>query len=224
MKKALLILVCLMAMVVNVNAQTVSYYENYENGNIAIETSNIYLNHEIFSAVYAPFSFSRVLILMPIERIDEFVSLLEKSITYFEKYEKVVENLDIRYYDESKVKFKDLHFKTKIAVSTKTKDSEHFRFIENTCTFDKNINFSFYCKTYRKKPCLLISGEADDEEIKLEFNSTYDILKLIKELKKDYYTKLAKDKKRKEELLKIEQAKEAKRKKQVENALQKAFN
>ena len=71
---------------------------------------------------------------------------------------------------------------------------------------------------------MLISGEAYGEEIKLEFNSTYDILKLIKELKKDYYTKLAKDEKRKEELLKIEQAKEAKRKKQVENALQNAFN
>lgn len=214
MKKALLILVCLMAMVVNVNAQTVSYYEN---GNIAIKTSNIYINHEILWAVSSPNNWSRVLILMPIERIDEFVSLLEKSITYFEKYEKVVENLDIRYYDESKVKFKDLHFKTKIAVSTETK------YCEFTETFAKNINFSFYCKTYRKDPCLIISGEAYGEEIKLEFNSTYDILKLIKELKKDY-TKLAKDEKRKEELLKIEQAKEAKRKKQVENALQNAFN
>lgn len=204
-------MICLMAMVVSANAQNVSY----KNGNVAIET---YIVHN-YASYYQLNMLSewekKGYILIPIERLDEFVSLLEKSVTLFEKYERVVEGLDIHNGDSTKVKLKGLNFKTIARIPIALVEGKLSQY---------NVNFEFYCDTWGKTPYFFLSSKYAGYEIKLKFKSKYDILKLIKVLDKDSFTVLANEEKRKEELLKIKQQEEENRKKQVESALQQAFN
>lgn len=213
-----MILVCLMAMTVSVNAQTVSV----KDGNVvltpdamSIMSISPYINSECFAAEMG----KKKGLIIPIIKLDKFVCFLKESNECFERYKKIIDNHNIKHGDNLRVDINDVYYRTKVFVVKEEFSLKHNGFYDKT--YERYTNLKVSCDVDDlETPYLMITGEFKDGEINFIFKNKQSIEILLDKLSKKHLDKLIED----EMYEKEELNKEKQRKEQVESALQNAFN